>query len=184
VKTARALGVLFMCAASGCEPAPCEQRWGYRLRGDSPAYAFQPTLRTPEGIEVDASANPHPGALAARVALAVDQLEACLETPIERRTLRVKVPDDWGPSCDGSDEVLPFVAAVGECKGKTATETCPCRYRAIVQCGEPCIVVATPNLLLFKDALTRLVTGSADPWGDERLAPCLSIQETGKVVPL
>jgi hypothetical protein len=172
-------------ALNACAPAPCEQQWGYYLRGESPSYAFQATNRTRSGIEVDASSNAHPRALADRVELATGQLEACLEKPIDRTSFRVKVPDDWGPSCDGSDEVLPFAATTGTCKGKTATEACPCRYRAVVQCSAPtCIVVVTPNLLLFKDALARLLTGSIDPWSDSSLAPCLSMGESaGSVVP-
>lgn len=154
----------------GCQPAPCEQQWGYYLRGESPSYAFQAQWRTYSGIDVDAN----DWALADRVDVAVDQLESCLGVPIDRTAFRVKIPDDWTLSCDGTDQVLPFIAAVGECKGKIATETCPCRYRAIVQCSEPsCVVVATPNLLLFKDALTRLLTKSVDPWSDPLLAACL-----------
>jgi hypothetical protein len=162
---------LSLLLITACEPAPCESQWGYLLRGDYPAYTFEATYRTRSGIEVDTSSNEYPRALATSVDIAVGQLEACLETSIDRSSFRVKIPDDWSYSCDGSDEVLPFTAVTGMCKGKTATEECPCRYRAIVQC--PDIVVVTPNLLLFKDALTRLLTGSVDPWSDPQLSSCL-----------
>lgn len=102
--------------------------------------------------------------------------------PIDRTSFRVKVAPSsgygaWGLNCDGTEQVLPFATPDAMCKGKEATDACPCRYRAIIQCtpaSEPCTVVVTPNLKLFKDALVRLLTGSTNPWADAVLAPCVS----------
>lgn len=169
----RAFTPAILITLAACAPAPCEQKYGYYVQ-TSPAYAFEP-VTTESGILIDPSSN----------AIDFDYLEAsvqeareCLAT--QGHTLgqvRVKVPDDWGMNDDGTEEVLPFATRDRACKGKQATEAAPCRFRAIVQCatnGAPCepIAVVTPNMKLLKDALTRIATGSTNPWEDPTLAPC------------
>jgi hypothetical protein len=149
---------------SACAPAPWEQRYGYFL-DRSPDYPINPVV-SPGGVRYDGETDVQ------QLDFMTDQLEACLERSIDRSTFVVKIPSDWTYSCDGTEEVLPFVSVFDRsCKGKTATETCPCRYRAILQ--EPNVVVVTPNLKLYHDALTRLLTGSTNPWEDSELVGCL-----------
>lgn len=167
-------------ALAACAPAPCEQRYGYYLVGDYPDYSFERTLVTPSGIEVSIQSEYYQGleagALGWLLERQVAEVEACLERRIDRSAFRVVVPNDWHMSCDGTQQVLPFQAPDRTCKGEDATATCACHYRAIVQCdcgGKPALVT-TPNLALFKDVLVRLVTGSANPWVDPTLEPCLA----------
>jgi hypothetical protein len=159
-----------LVAMLGCTPAPWAQRYGYYL-DVYPAYPFKATVVTPSGIAIDMSGKNIPG-LPAAVEASVLEVQSCLGKSIDRSAFRVKVPPDWMKSCDGSQEVLPFATPDRFCKGEAATNGCPCRYRALLQ--EPNIVVVTPNLLLFKDALVRLLTGTADTWSTPSLAKCLA----------
>lgn len=153
--------------AVGCEPAPCEQQWGYWFRDDQyPAYSFEPTAATASGIMVDAGGQ---NVDLEKLDRYVAEVEACLGVPIDRSSFRVKVAGDWVLSCEG-EEVLPMALPDRYCKGKAATDECPCRYRAVVQC--PNLIVATPNLRLLKDALIRFLTGTQNPWETEALAAC------------
>ena len=149
-----------------CTPAPWGQRYGYYL-DTYPSYPFQRTMVTPGGVEVDLSGQ---AVSIDAIDASVREVEECLGKSIDRRAFRVKVPADWRKNCDGTQEVLPFQTPDRFCKGEAATPDCPCRYRALLQ--EPNIVIATPNLLLFKDALVRLITGSTNPWSSPTLSVC------------
>lgn len=161
--------LLLALFAIGCAPAPWEQRFGYYL-DESPSYAFQAGHTTPGGIAIDTTSNADPEALAIGVDVLSLEVEDCFRTPLDRTAFRVLVPADWLVSCEGN-EVLPFRVPDRMCKGEQATDACPCRYRALLQ--EPDLVITTPNLALFKDALVRLLTGSVNPWADPRLVRCV-----------
>lgn len=163
--------VLAALLVVGCAPAPCEQQYGYYILGDFEGYGVTPTRTTPTGVGVDEEG----GAVDLDVLdRKVNEVEWCTEQSIDRSAIRVKVPPGWGPSCDGTDEVLPLRAPPNGCrqKGLEPDEACPCRWRAVVQC--PNVIVTTPNLHLFKDALTRWLTGCDNPWTDPALAECAS----------
>lgn len=159
---------LLLTLLYACAPAPWEQSYGYFL-DRSPSYSINP-VASPGGVRYDSEV----GELldVQQLDFLTDQLEACLERSIDRSTFVVKIPADWTYSCDGTEEVLPFVSVFDKtCKGKTATETCPCRYRAVLQ--EPNVVVTTPNLKLYRDALSRLLLNTSNTWGNPEISPCL-----------
>lgn len=155
----------------GCAEAPCEHKWGYYVLGDSPAYAVAATRVSPSGVAVDEEGGPVDLLMLDRK---VNEVEICLERAIDRSAFYVKVPAGWGLSCDGTDEVLPLLAPPAGCraKGLEPDDACPCRWRALVQC--PNVIVTTPNLHLFKDALVRWTVGCTNPWIDPALATCAS----------
>lgn len=160
--------VFGLALISACTPPPFEMFYGYHL-DRSPSYTINPVV-SPGGVRYDNEV----GELldVPRLDFLTDQLEACLERSIDRSSFVVKIPNDWTYSCDGTEEVLPFVSIVDRtCKGKTATEECPCRYRAVLQ--EPNVVVVTPNLKLYRDALARLILNTSVTWDDPEISPCL-----------
>lgn len=95
-----------------------------------------------------------------------------LELPCDKDCLKVKIPNDWLWSCDGTQQLLPSQApkALCEAKGLHPTAECPCRWRAGIQ--DDSIIVATPNLHLYKDPLIRYITGCNNPWFHPKLAEC------------
>lgn len=149
-----------------CASAPLPIRLGYN---PVPAYLVAASQVSPSGIRFDDSDQHISGALLDRL---VGEVETCLQKSIDRRSFVVKVPADWSLSCDGSQQILSSRAPDAGCiaKGEQPTPACPCRWRAVVQ--GPNVIVATPSLYLFKDALTRFVTGSQNPWADPALAKC------------
>ena len=153
---------------SGCVPAPCEQKWGYYLE-ESPRYEIDELKTTPGGVRYD---DDRQDILPDSIDKATDEVENCLGQSVDRNSFFLKIPNNWTYSCDGTDEVLPFESVDKSCKGKNATEACPCRYRALVQC--PNVIIATPNLLLYKDALIRFLTNTTNPWEGPN-ASCASL---------
>lgn len=121
---------------------------------------------TPHGLSFTG-----PASRAKELDRVTDKTLACLRLP-SVRSFRVIVASNWTTSCDGKEQVLPMLAPSAGCLAKApATGGCKCHWRAGVR--EPDVVITTPNLLLYPDALTRLQTGSANPWADSSLIPCL-----------
>ncbi len=147
-----------------------EHAFGYNLT--SPPYQVAADRVSPKGLHFDPSGQAISGALLDRL---TDEVGECLGKSIDRAAFVVKVPSDWGLSCDKTQQVLPATGAgSGGCvaKGLTPSEECPCKWRAYIQ--PPNVIVATPSLYLFKDALTRFETGSMNPWADPKLAKCVA----------
>jgi hypothetical protein len=158
--------------------------------GMTPTYDVRPAFTTPEGIKVDPSSNDvSPEA----VDCMVDKIEACLRDafgvppdvqrdayceqstfafPLPRTCVTIKVVDDWHPSCDGSQQLLPWHAPDQGCldKGQTPTAACPCSWRGGVQ--DEHTVVVTPSFYLFPDWFIRVTTGCLDPWASPKFAKC------------
>lgn len=155
-----------------CVPQTCNPvRWGYMV-GHGLTYPIAAVpIASPEGIRMDLSGQAIDPALIDRL---TDEVSTCLGVSIDRSTFIVKVPSDWVKSCDGSQQVLTAIAPESGCaaKGLPTDSPCPCRWRAVIQC--PNVIVATPSLYLYKDALVRWVTGSQNPWADPALAKCAS----------
>lgn len=166
----RAAALLLLLA--GCAPSSecLRVKWGYMVAHDQ-QYPTSPTETTPGGIRFDDSGQAVSGELLDRL---TNEVSECLHMSIDRSGFVVKVPADWQPSCDGSQQVLTAIAPQSGCdaKGMSYDPQCPCRWRAVIQC--PNVIVATPSLYLYKDALTRWVTGSPNPWADPALAKCAS----------
>jgi len=163
------LAVLLLALA--CTPVTTE-RWGYpNFPGEAP-YDVRAASATPAGVRYDPTGQAVSPAVLDRLTA---EVEACTGK-IDRSSFVVKIPapPDWAPSCDGSQQVLRSRAPDDGCraKGLTPDAACPCRWRARIQW--PNVIVATPSLYLYKDALTRFVTGSRDPWSDPKLAPCVA----------
>lgn len=161
---------LFALGLIGCAPSQrcLRSAWGYSVEGDR-QYATSPTETSPGGIRFDDSGQAVAGELLDRL---TNEVSECLHMSIDRSGFVVKVPADWQPSCDGSQQLLSAGAPDAGClaKGQEPVAGCPCRWRAVIQC--PNVIVATPSLYLYKDALTRWVTGSANPWASPELAKC------------
>jgi hypothetical protein len=87
--------------------------------------------------------------------------------------ITIKIPKDITWSCDGTQQLLPTEAPQELCnaKGFNLDPDCPCRWRALIQ--SPAIIVTTPNLALFKDALLRYVTDEFNPWLKPELVRCM-----------
>ena len=149
----------------GCAPVTV-QRWGYN---EVPAYTVAASQVSPSGIRFDDSGQHISGPLLDRL---TSEVEKCTGH-IDRSSFMVKIPKDWALSCDGSQQVLSSPAPESGCrtKGLDPTKECPCRWRALIQW--PNVIVATPSLYLYKDALSRFVSGSRDPWGDPKLVACV-----------
>lgn len=151
-----------------------ETQWGYAY-GAFDHYDVRPTDITAKGIMFDPSGMPIAPALIDRL---TDEVEACLSISIIRTSFVVKVANDWIINCDGTQQLLPVLAGSAGCiaKGLTPSEQCPCRWRAGIEC--PNAIVTTPSFYLYKDALTRFVTGNMDPWASPELAVCASPSTT------
>ncbi len=185
--------IALMCLTSttDCAEDPCKPVYWYWSQF---AYDVSPSMTTPKGIKVDPSGqhiNP------ARIDRLTDETERCLiETfgnppklppdvvrdgkcqgdtfalPPRRQCITVKVPNDWHLNCDKTEQVLPQDAPVGGCeeKGEHPSEVCHCHYRAGLQNDQT--IVTTPNMLVYKDPLIRIITGCGDPWHSPPLAKC------------
>lgn len=150
----------------GCAPVTVE-RWAY----NPPAvpYDVRPTQTTPRGIRYDDTGQHISPALIDRL---VDEVQPCATKPIDRSSFIVKIAV-CGLSCDGSQQLLPDDAPNSGCdaKGLPNTPGCPCRWRARI--AWPNVIVSCPSLYLMKDALTRFVSGSQNPWADPALSRCV-----------
>jgi hypothetical protein len=156
------IAAILLCACNECHG----EHWGYPISGGTKQYEVHVSESSPAGIPIDGDVDP----------VLLDKLttyvEECLNQPIDRRSFVVKIPTNWHKSCDGSQQVLDSEAPQSGCaaKGLEPNPECPCRWRALIQC--PNVIVSTPNLYIYQDALIRFVTGSTNPWADERLAKC------------
>jgi hypothetical protein len=186
------LALLICFTACSAEADTCPVTWNY---ADQFRYDVEPTLSTPSGIAVDPSGQRVEPEEIDRL---FKEVETCLEEqfgsppalppdvirdgecfsdtfplPYPReRCLTIKIPNDWVPNCDGTQQVLPWKAPDEGClaKGLTPTEKCPCRWRSGIQ--DLRTAVTTPNLLNLKDPLIRIITGCNRPWSSPALAKC------------
>lgn len=162
----------------GCTPVTTE-RWGYHNYPDELSYCVATSQASPRGIRFDATSQDISGALLDRL---TEEVEMCVHKSIDRTSFVVKVPANWTLNCAGTQQVLMSRAPEDGClaKGQKYDPKCPCRWRARIQW--PNVIVTTPSLYLYKDALTRFVTGSNNPWSDPTLAACAS-PSTGPLSP-
>lgn len=165
MKRAVLLATLLIAACGG---GIWSHTFGYYLDRE-PNYPLTNVVASPGGVQYDNEV----GDLldVQQLDFLTDSLETCLERSIDRSSFVVKIPADWTYNCDGTEEVLPFITPDRSCKGKNATDACPCRYRAVLQ--EPNVVVVTPNLKLYRDALSRLLLNTSNTWGNPEISPCL-----------
>lgn len=158
-------------------------------------WKIHPTTVTPGGRNVDPTGNDVDPVLIDAI---LDSVNACVEDlygnpprvedidaaaqchenafrpfPCEGGCTTIKVVDDWEPSCDGTDQVLPLIAGDDGCvdKGLNPTDSCPCHWRAATQDDGNTLVV-TPNLRLLADVYVRS-QGCRNPWA-EGLSACVS----------
>lgn len=122
---------------------------------------------TPDGVKTDLSGQGTE--LLGQIDTKIKETETCVKKlipdfSINRQCLRVKIPNDWVLSCDGTEQLLPWNAPQELCnqKGFLPDPNCPCLWRAGYQ--KPDILVSTPNLHLFKDPLIRMFTNWNNPW--------------------
>jgi hypothetical protein len=129
------------------------------------SYVVNPTTMTEGGIRVD---DPEEQLDLDELDRQTDSLEECLGMTIERDCLTVKVAPDWYISECSGQELFPCEMPDSVClspdKGLTEEdlERCPCNCRAIIQ--DETTVIVTPNLLLYRGELARMVTGENNPW--------------------
>lgn len=80
-----------------------------------------------------------------------------------KQCLQVIVPP-WHTSCLGEQVFTCSVPdASCEAKGETPTPECPCSCRSIIQGNST--IVTTPNLKIYPQELTELLTGCEWPYG-------------------
>ena len=191
-----AISLLSLSTETGC--GYCDElRWGYGY-GAFDQYNVNATLTTPLGTHYDPSGLPISPQLIDRL---VGEVNTCLQgvapnnvlpsdvvkasmcastnitLPINRQSFQVKVASDWVYSCDKTQELLPVDAGSAGCiaNGLTPTDSCPCKWRAGIKC--PNSIITTPSFYLFKDALTRYITGCQNPWASA-LANCATPSTT------
>lgn len=133
-------------------------------------YEIQPDLITLGGVEVDTSWQ-EVNIIA--IDQAVEELEECLSTDIRRECLTIKIAPDWYTSPCSGEQLFPCRISEVVCldKGVVPTKLCPCNCRAVIQ--DETTIITTPNLLLLKAELARMITGVNNPWVDEEIAACL-----------
>lgn len=88
----------------------------------------------------------------------------CIATTFEfpnRNCLRVKIANDWFWSKDGTQQLLPSAAPIELCRAKGLTDD-ECWWRGGIQDGN--VIITTPNLVIFKDPLIRVITGCNLSW--------------------
>lgn len=172
---------LFDTALTNCSISTCsETKWGYSY-SEFDRYDVVLDHTTTAGTLYDPSAQNISPLLIDRLTHEVD---VCLTdlgySPINYQSFSVKVVGDWVLNCSGTQQELPdpVWAGNGGCvsKGQAPSIACPCRWRAGIKC--PNIILTTPSFYLYKDALTRFVVGTDNPWASPELAKCASPSTT------
>lgn len=182
-----------LSSVTDCGPTCSEDKWGYATHTFDNHSLGQTLLKTPKGISYDPSGLPISPQLIDRL---TDEVEACLQknygtaplpqatasaaycvaqtkpVVIDRSSFVVKVVNDWLPSCDKSQQLLPNLVNPTSClaKGLTPIADCPCRWRAGIKCSN--ILIVTPSFYLYKDVLIRFSATCMDPWNDPVLSVC------------
>lgn len=186
---------LFDVGLTNCSSPECSEiGWGYSLQ-EFDHYDVNADHTTAGGTTYDPSGQSISPELIDRL---TNEVESCLATtfngsplsdtivktsgckdnsfqlPIDKHSFVVKIPNDWIPNCDKTEQVLPTPVLVGGAgcvaKGKDPTEQCPCRWRAGIKC--PNVLITTPNFYIYKDILIRFVTECQNPWSSPELAKC------------
>jgi hypothetical protein len=182
------INVLFISIS--CTPNECVG-YGYSSQFD---YDIDATEITNGGIHVDTSNNTID---LSKIDRLTDEVELCLieefgnpplipeevmmgsgclintfDIPLPRECLTVKIPDDWVWSCDGTQQLLPYEAPQKLCdeKGLDYNLSCPCRWRGGIQNDH--VIVTTPNMVIYKDSLIRMMTSCNNPWAHTKLSNC------------
>lgn len=154
----------FTLACLACLVQSCEQPCFPNYARNITAYAVEPSAETSRGIAVDASGFPVDRGTVDEI---VDALEACLEIPIHRECLTVKIAPDWHVSpCSGAEL---FPCDIPQTRCENASAECPCRCAGTVQ--DNTVAVTTPNLASLAHEVTHIVTGLPDPFPPE-VAAC------------
>lgn len=101
-----------------------------------------------------------------------DCLFDTFDIPFARECITVKIPNDWIWSCDGTQQLLPYKAPQKLCdeKGLYYNQDCPCKWRGGIQNNH--IIVTTPNMIVYKDPLIRMMTSCNNPWAHPKLSRC------------
>lgn len=160
----------------GCEPAPCEQQWGYFGCSFDRYHVTNPET-TPSGIEVDRGGQDVSLEALDAAATAVTDCLATLPEDVPKgqrpgTAFSIVVAPDWETSCTG-EQVLPVPVAEAGCLAKGQEQSCQCRYRAGIAC--PGTLVVTPNLKLLGDVMVRYLRDLDNPWKDPRLVACAGL---------
>lgn len=181
---------------TGCGDDCSEIKWGYS-DNEFEQYNTNFSNKSLSGIVYDPSGLPISSQLIDRL---TNEVETCLtnnfvhgefpddvvrdaqcsqktfQLPLQRTNFGIKIANDWVLSCDGTEQLLPMPVKAGPsgclAKGQTPNTQCPCRWRAGIKC--PNIIIVTPNFYLYKDALVRYTTSCRNPWGNPKLAQCVT----------
>lgn len=166
---------LFDMSISNCALSSCQEyNWGYN-NGTFDQYDANPDYKTPEGISYDPSGLPISPELIDRL---TNEVEFCLSKSINRYSFVVKIANDWIPSYQKDNELLPVLAPIEGCdtKGLPHIPGFPCRWRAGIKC--PNILITTPSFYLYKDVLIRFTQEIDNPWIDPHFAKCATPSTT------
>jgi len=164
VRAATAI-IALLCLSS------CGQRCYDNSYANITDYNVSPNATTPGGIEVDTSDLP---ANLIEIDRQTEALEACLKMTVDRDCLTVLIAPDWYISECSGQQLFPCRINPDICRDKMRRDgmaeeeieetllVCPCACRATIQ--DENVVVATPNLLLYRAELARMLTGINNPW--------------------
>ena len=153
-------------AMVACEVGQCGTSYGFTITGGVENYTTTADHTTKGGISYDPSGQDIDADLLDRL---VNETEACLGQPIDRRSFRVKFAADWLLSSDGSQEELNSYASQSGCLAKGLKGDAPCHWRVLIACEN--VLVVPPSMYLLKDGLIRLTTGR-NPWIDGTITAC------------
>jgi hypothetical protein len=113
----------------------------------------------------------------------IEDIEDCLNIPLNRELFMVYIPDDWYISSCSEEQLFPctiveankpYLNGRNICevtKGLKVTEECPCHCRATIQ--DENIIVTAPNLKIFPQELVRMITGENNPYIEEWTRICI-----------
>jgi len=153
-------------------------------------YDVKKAKKTPAGVRYFAPAKDDTQAFRDKLDVLTHELAACLpkidpKWQVRRDWFVVFVPPDWYVSTCSKQQLVPSTPPCRGCRKKgldipdkccglrkpTAECPCVCNMRAVVQ--DNYVIVTSPNLLLYKAELARLITNNNNVWGHEQIRKCL-----------
>lgn len=155
------------------------EQWGM-----IPHYKVMTNIVTTNGINIDTSGQEINITDVENLINNIDQCMLLLEPTIEgyclskvfvkpdKTCITIKVVNDWFIGCSGN-QLLPWLAPEEACYNKKHYD-CPCHWRSGMQDGHT--VITTPNFLLFADWYIKVFYGCWQPWNDQNISKCASIQ--------
>jgi hypothetical protein len=151
------ISILSLFPIYGCVP---ECYYG-DLFDDITDYDVMPNIFLEEGIKLD---DPLGEIDIEELKRQMQAFEKCTNISVKWSCITLKVPHDWYISLCSGQQLFPCNISDKVCLDKDLpiSEECPCNCRATIQ--DSTTIIVTPNLLLFRGELARMITGMNNPW--------------------